>query len=139
MKNTQAAPFPAELAELVEALRYKQRWVFKLEELDRGQGSKGLTLVIRITTPDSYEPSELRSVLHYFPVPPAAYSQKSWCRWLFDQILQVEAHEAMEFFVIANVRPFAPNHGPGADPYSITELTTDTDRRTSYLGEVRRE
>jgi hypothetical protein len=64
----QEAPFPAELSKLVIATRYKPAWTFDLHDvLDRGQGSKGLTLVIQITTPDSYHPETLRTVNHYFP------------------------------------------------------------------------
>lgn len=152
MNMTQVAPFPLPLADLVKALRYKARWKFTLEELDRGQGSNGLTLVILITTPDSYHPEELRSVYHYFPVPPAAYDVRSWQRWLFDQILLVERHEAMEFFQLvkkgdfvnlkgervseAVKRPYAPSHGPGNDPYLIRELGTDEDVRTTFRGEL---
>lgn len=33
-------------------------------------------------------------------------------------------------------RPYAPNHGPGNDPYQVRELTTDMDRRTQYTGNV---
>lgn len=32
------------------------------------------------------------------PVPAAAYNEQSWTRWLLEQILLVEKHEAMEFF-----------------------------------------
>jgi hypothetical protein len=47
---TQRAPYPMELANLVDALRYKPGWSFRLVEgLDRGQGGVGLTLVMRFT------------------------------------------------------------------------------------------
>jgi hypothetical protein len=132
----QRAPYPVELADLLSNLRYKARWKFSLEDLDRGQGSEGLTLVITITTPDSYHPETMRTVVHYFPVPPAAYDTRSWRRWLFEQLLLVETHEAMEFFTIDGEKPYAPSHGPGNDPYLIREVGTDLDRRTSYLGEL---
>lgn len=100
-RNTQIAPFPQELADLVEAIHYKKGWDLTLEDdLDRGQGSKGLTLVIHILTPDSYHPDQSRAVNHYFPVPPAAYDRRSWQRWLLDRVLLVETHEAMEFFAL---------------------------------------
>lgn len=137
MENTQTAPFPVELSDLVQGLTYKPAWTLWLEDLDRSQGSSGLTLVIRITTPDSYHPDRLRTVVHYFPVPPAAYLLSSWQRWLLEQVLLVERHEAMEFFTVDGAKPYAPNHGPGHDPYTVVELTTDKDRRTSYLGQVR--
>ena len=145
----QEAPFPHILAGLVARLAYKQGWTFRLVDLDRGQGSRGLTLVIRITGPDSYDPAREICVDHYMLVPPAAYDERSWRRWLFDQVLLVERHEAMEFFrlttpvgddsldgALREDRPFAPSHGPGNDPYLIREVGTDEDRRTSFRGEV---
>jgi hypothetical protein len=161
IEMTQTAPYPRPLAELVKQLAYKADWVFTLEDLDRGQGSQGLTLVIRITTPDAYHPDIRRTVLHYFPVPPAAYDVRSWRHWLLEQVLLVERHEACEFFrfeydtpnrVGTEVlgtnhradlpadphvdRPYAPSHGPGNDPYLIRELGTDEDVRTSFRGEL---
>lgn len=133
---TQSAPWPAALERLVAALAYKAGWTFALEHRDRGQGSVGLTLAILIETPDSYAPDRLMRVYHYFIVPAAAYDERSWRRWLFDQIVLVEQHEAMEFFTIDGDRPYAPNHGPGSDPYTVRELATDLDRRTNFRGEV---
>jgi len=135
--NTQTAPEPIELLELIAKLKYRERWKFTVESVDRGQGSEGLTLCILITTQDSYSEKQ-RSVMHYFPVPPAAYDYRSWQRWLFDRIVDVETHEAMEFFRFTDgSRPYAPNHGPGNDPYVIRELRTEEDQRTLYTGEVK--
>jgi hypothetical protein len=53
---TQQAVYPEILSGLVSHLKYKDGWVFYLQHLDRGQGSKGLTFVIQITVPDSYHP-----------------------------------------------------------------------------------
>jgi hypothetical protein len=142
-KLHQEAPYPHVLEGLVERVRYKEHWLFKLEDLDRGQGSKGLTLVIQRYGPDSYPPHGPLPVNHYFIVPAAAYNLRSWQMWLFEQILLVEKHEAMEFFQLADspgsehvVRPFAPLHGPGNDPYLVAELASDEDRRTSFRGTV---
>lgn len=151
----QEAPYPYALAELVEHLAYKPKWRFTLEDTDRGQGSEGLTLCILITTPDSYNPERLRSVMHYMPVPPAAFDRRSWRRWLFEQVLLVERHEACEFFRFETTeggpfqkrdgswsdtyveRPYAPHHGPGNDPYIVFDHGTDEDVRTSYKGVVK--
>jgi hypothetical protein len=122
---------------LVQGLTYKKNWHVSLRNVDRGQGSIGLTLVVLITAPDTYHPETIVRVNHFFPVPPAAYDARSWRRWLFEQILLVEKHEAMEFFQIDGVRPYAPHHGPGNDPYIVFEHGTDEEMRTSYLG-VRR-
>ena len=130
----QTAPYPRLLDTLVDQLTYKPAWQVTLLDRARGQGSSGLTLSILISTPDSYAPQEMRQVMHYMPVPPAAYDERSWQRWLFEQILLVERHEAMEFFQINHRRPYAPNHGPGRDPYQVMEIGTAADAETSYLG-----
>ena len=181
--NRQHAPYPVELALLVSRCQYRPGWQVALHtDLDRGQGSQGLTLIITTLGLDSYHPDhgETYRVNHYFPVPPASYNSQSWLRWLFEQFLLVEQHECMEFFALTSddaepddtcadcshpaslhdgrvsecyavgcvpqhrfrpvkaraVRPFAPNHGPGFDPYAVRELTTNEARRTSFRGTV---
>lgn len=140
----QQAPYPRELAFLVARLRYRPGWKFRLDEVDRGQGSSGLTLIIMTSGYDSYHPDRGKGyrVSHFMPVPPAAYDARSWQRWLFEQCLLVERHEAMEFFAICDsphsehaTRPYAPSHGPGNDPYLVRELGTSADQRTSFRGE----
>lgn len=135
----QTAPYPTTLAKLVEQLAYRPGWTFALQETDRGQGSEGLTFVITSLGYNSYHPDrgETYRVFHYFPVPPAAYNEQSWRRWLLDRLIEVETHEACEFFQIAGERPYAPHHGPGNDPYIVFEHGTDLDRRTSFRGEVK--
>lgn len=134
----QTAPDPAPLRALVDGLTYKRNWDFRIADaLNRGQGSEGTTLVITIVTPNSYNHEQLRSVAHYMPIPPAAFNGGSWQRWLLDQILLVEQHEACEFFTIDGEKPYAPNHGPGNNPYTINDLSTDEQRRTSFRGDVK--
>lgn len=142
----QAAPDPGPLRYLVDRLVYSppgRTWTYRLEDdYDRGQGSAGLTLIINITGPDAYNPDSLVSVNHLMPVPPAAFDHRSWTRWLFDQIGLVELHERCEFFQIADsrgssghkVRPYAPSHGPGNDPYLVREVGTVEDVETSFRG-----
>lgn len=134
----QEAPYPAELGDLVSKLTYRPGWTFRLADIDRGQGSKGLTLIITTCGYDSYNPGrgENYRVNHYMLVPPAAYDRRSWVNWLFEQLLLVERHECMEFFVIDGIRPRAPTHGPGNDPYLTLDYGTDIDRRTRFTGEV---
>lgn len=132
----QVAPYPAALERLVDQITYKDGWRFYLENADRGQGCQGLTLVIIIHTRDTYHPDRFLNVSHGMPVPPAAYDERSWRRWLFEQILLVERHEACEFFQIAGERTYAPSHGPGNDPYLIREIGTVQDVHTSFTGEV---
>lgn len=131
----QVAPDPTILKNLVKKLSYKKGWSFWLnEDLDRGQGSEGLTLVIHLSVPNSYQPDQTFNVVHYMIVPPAAYNERSWCRWLLDQILLVERHEACEFFQIDGHRPYAPNHGPGNDPYTIFDQGFKEDAQTDFRG-----
>jgi hypothetical protein len=136
--NTQTAPFPTELAELVAGMSYRPRWRFSLEHVDRGQGSEGLTLVIVSQGYDTHHPErgENYGVVHYMPVPPAAFDRRAWVRWLLDQLLDVETHEACEFFRVDGAQPFAPNHGPGRNPYAILELGTAADAATSFRGDL---
>jgi hypothetical protein len=107
--------------------------------MDRGQGSEGLTLDIVTLGYNSYHPErgEHYAVHHYMPVPPAAFDERSWRRWLFEQVLLVERHEACEFFQIDGARPYPPHHGPGNDPYIVFEVGTDEDARTSFRGDVK--
>ena len=157
---TQVAPYPDELLNLVTSLRYRrdrgwQVWLDPGMVRDpastHGGESKGLTLVVTRCGPNSYNPNEVMRVNHYFPVPPATYNRESWMRWLFDRLGDVDTHERMEDFAFVKVehsisggqsipqqleRPYAPNHGPGWDPYLITVERTETDRRTSFRGEV---
>lgn len=144
----QEAPYPEPLRCLVDRLSYRPGWSFKLAHTDRGQGSEGLTLIITTRGCDSYHPDrgENYRVNHYMPVPPAAFDARSWQHWLLEQLLLVERHECMEFFAVRDspgsghrVRPYAPSHGPGSDPYLIRETGTETDRRTSFRGDLNQE
>lgn len=137
MFNTQTAPYPQILADLVKRLEYR-RWKFTLTHLDRGQGSVGLTLIITTLGYNSYDlrDGETYRVNHYMLVPPASYNEQSWRRWLFEQCLLVERHECCEFFKIDGMRPYAPHHGPGNDPYVVFERGTDEEARTMYTGKI---
>jgi hypothetical protein len=133
----QEAPDPAELIELVDQCEYKE-WSVRLVDLERSQGCSGLTLIITAEVQDSYHDREI-NIAHLFPVPPATYDRRSWQRWLLDQVLLVERHEACEFFKIDGERPYAPHHGPGNDPYIIFEHGSDEDVRTLNTGKVKSE
>jgi hypothetical protein len=134
----QTAPYPEVLADIVRVCSYRPDWKLWLshDDYDRGQGCVGLTLVITVVGPNSYPPHETITVRHLFGVPAAAYNRQSWLNWLFDCFVLVERHECMEWFVVDGDKPYAPCHGPGWDPYLVTHERTDTDRRTSFRGEV---
>ena len=132
---TQTAPYPTALRELVEAVELQPGYEIWLEDdCDRGQGSRGMTLFIVQSGPDTYHPEVTRRVAHLFIVPAASYDIRSWRRWLLEQYRLVLSHEACEWFKIAGDRPYAPSHGPGNDPYLIRELGTEEDVRTSFRG-----
>lgn len=146
----QVAPYPDTLAALVTRLRYRPHLGWKVwlsddeirDSADTHAGeSRGLTLVVQRYGPNTYKPDQYMKVNHYFPVPPATYNEQSWARWLFDRLGDVDTHERMEDFVLACeddpaavVRPYAPVHAPGWDPYLMTAERTAEDRRTSFLG-----
>jgi hypothetical protein len=137
----QYAPYPTELAAIVDELVYRPGWQFTLRDIQRDgdahSGSAGgLTLRILAWVFDAYHQDELRPVYHYAPVPAATYNRTSWERWVFDQILRVEQHEAAEYFQLGDRRPFAPTHGPGDDPYVIVQYASEEQRRTSFRGEL---
>jgi hypothetical protein len=155
----QVAPYPTILADLVRRLRYRRDlgWLVWLEDdLQRDKPgrhageSRGMTLVVQRCGRDTYHPRRVLPVNHYFAVPPATYNEQSWTRWLFDRLGDVDEHERMEDFAFAadhNIapdgtadetleRPLAPNHGPGWDPYLVTVVATENDRRTSFRGEL---
>lgn len=135
----QEAPYPAILADLLSRLDYTpggREWTFTLDDIDRGQGSAGLTLVINISGPNSGPRGGFVSVNHYMPVPPAAFDERSWAWWLFQQVALVELHERMEFFKVDGQPVHPPAHGPGNDPYLVMIYGADIDRRTSFRGEL---
>lgn len=151
----QYAPYPHDLAKIVASLKYRPGWEFSLKDIERdpkeshGQAAGGLTFIgitgsyswedgepIYRGEIDAYHPEIPRPVYFYFPVPAATYDYRSWRRWVFERILDVERHEAMEFFQIGGKRPYSPSHGPGNDPYMIREVGTELDVNTRFTGEV---
>ncbi len=155
----QVAPYPHDLRKLVEGLRYRQHmgWNVWLEDdcqrdkPGRHTGeSRGLTLIVQRCGPNTYDRDQVMAVNHYFAVPAATYNRQSWMKWLFDRLGDVDTHERMEDFAFAAEtaapagqedrdglhRPYKPVHKPGWDPYLLTVLSTDTDRRTSFRGEL---
>jgi hypothetical protein len=150
---SQTAPYPIELADLVERLRYRRDlgWLVWLDDdLQRDKPgrhtgeARGMTLVVQRCGRDTYHPERVIAVNHYFAVPAATYNRDSWTRWLFERLGDVDTHERMEDFAFARAgeeaeilaRPYAPVHKPGWDPYLVTVVSTAEDRRTSFRGEL---
>src|SRR5271165_4762642 len=112
------------LERLVPNLSYKPGWSFELTNRKRTSehlaGSEGLTLVVRAEVPDS-SGDGMTKVAHLFAPPPATWDRRTWRRWVFDCVMQVELHEAMEFYTDGERQPFFPAHGVGGNPYEIIE------------------
>lgn len=135
---TNTAPWPYALEALIARLNYREGWTFELRCVGDPEVNRVLCLDVLTRGVDSYDPGNVGYRVHHFmQVPPATYNEQSWRRWLFDQIVRVETHEACEFFKIDGRRPYAPHHGPGQDPYVVFERGTDEEARTMFTGEIR--
>jgi len=132
-----AEPMPTwdVLEQVVETVTYRPDWPVHLTPVDHGD-LPGLRLDIYSLGYDTYHPDRGQTyrVRHSFIVPAASYNAQSWTRWLFDRFVDIETHEAAEFFVVDGRRPFAPNHGPGHDPYMLRELNTIEAAETTFRG-----
>jgi hypothetical protein len=125
--NTQVGPpgCADTLVNVLERVTYKPGWEMSVDHVERRgehlDGGEGLTLSIRFPCEDSTRPGETTKLNHLFVVPPAEYSRETWERWLLDCLIEVETHEAMEFFKVDGWAPFFPPHGPrnGSSPYTI--------------------
>lgn len=95
-------------------IRYKPGWHFFVEMI-RNEPN----LTISTTTQDSYHPEvDDYHTAHHFVVPnDVVMNEKELNRWVFDCILLVELHEAMEFFQVDGMRPYAPIHSRAAGTY----------------------
>ena len=120
------------LARVVEETRCKPGWSFRLMDEDGA-----MRLVIQIIGVNNYDHSARFTVNHYHPVPITTYNEKSWRRWIFEQCLRTMNHEIGESLRFGSVRPFAPMHGPGEDPYTVHEWRPETDALTTQDGSLR--
>lgn len=143
------APWPTELADLVERARCYPGWTFHLEEgtYDDGQVSQ-LRLIITVDHHDSYHPNRRRTTAFHHPVPVVTWDRASWQRWIRDTVAAVHVHEDGEALAFAYTRPadngaevtvlerpFAPFHGPGRDPNRQVEVGVDPmEARVSQSG-----
>lgn len=96
-------------------------------------------LIIQIAGRNNYDHSKPFTVNHPHPVPMTTYNEKTWRRWIFEQCRRTMNHELGESlrFGEAEVRPFAPLHGPGEDPYTVHEIRSEQDALTTQDGSLR--
>ena len=128
IENTQQGP-PGSgtvLAEVIGRATYKPGWHFRLYNGERPHehlaGGTGLTFVIVIPNiMNSTDHTQQVGLSHYFIPPAAAWASEQWERWVLECIMQVECHEAMEFFKVDGWAPFFPPHGEqnGHSPYNL--------------------
>ena len=109
---------------VVREVAYKPGWrvwvEYKKRESEHLTGSEGVTLCIGATdVPDSTKPGATTYIEHWMAVPPTSWGRATWERWVLDQLVLVELHEAMEFYAVGGHKPYFPAHGPGRDPYAI--------------------
>lgn len=90
------------LEELLRWFKYKPDWTFSIE--------RGL-LAIRAIVVDADDPKRVIPVTSYIELPRFVRDEFPWDRWLLDQIIELERHEAMEFFQVAGVKVFDPHKG----------------------------
>lgn len=124
------------LARIVAETKCKPGWRFKLIDED---GAK--RLIINLTTTDNYDPDDAGyRINHPHPVPAGVtYNEATWRRWILEQCIRTMHHEIGESlrFGPDEVRPFAPMHGPGEDPYTVHEIRPEVDALTTQDGSLR--
>lgn len=108
-------------------------WSFRLEV----ESGVVRSLVITVDGHNNYKPEEPFCVGHYHPVPMATYNEKTWRRWVYEQCRRVMNHEIGEALNFNGIRPFAPMHGPGEDPYTVHEIRSVEDALTTQNGSLR--
>lgn len=101
-------------AELAPRLNYKPGWAFK------AGGPDGQYLCVMVASLDSSNPSNYRNTQHMREVP-GGLGPMALARWVFAFVLDIERHEAGEFFAVEGHKPFFPNHQDEGDPYAYVE------------------
>lgn len=120
------------LRKVVSEAKCKPGWVFYIAEEEGA-----LRLVIQIAGVDNYDHSKPFTVNHFHPVPQTTWHEGAWRRWVRDQCMRTMTHEIGEALNFAGVRPFAPMHGPGEDPYTVHEIRPERDALTTQDGSLR--
>lgn len=89
------------LRNILRQFTYKPGWTFNIRDD---------MLAIRLLAPDTDNVENIISVNNEVVIPRFVDERFPWDRWLLDQIMNVERHEAQEFFKINGVKVFDP-HG----------------------------
>ena len=101
-------------------LSYKPGWTFKIG------GPLGRYLCVYASTIDSQDRSSTRLTQHMFEIPANDFpDEHTAARWIFDQLLLCELHEAGEFFEVDGFAPFFPNHQDEGSPYELVNRWDD--------------
>lgn len=109
--------FCRQLNDLLKRFKYKPGWDFHVaEQVDYNV----YRFVIGVHCKDTYNRHPQFYVTHTFPIPEMLV-EDSMERWLLDRIIDVEKHEAMEFFTVDGHRRFEPDHDLFADPYAVVD------------------
>jgi hypothetical protein len=120
------------LRKLIEEMDGPPGWTF---DFVSKQGAP--FFYIYVPAQNNYDPSQERTTRHEHPVPWADFKSKTWRKWLFDRCRASMDHEMGEMVRWGDLRPFAPTHGPGEDPYTVREYRDPIDALTTQDGSVR--
>lgn len=88
------------LERLLQTFTYKPDWAFTIIE----EG-----LLIRLIAVDTDNHRNRIPITFSIGIPSFVRPDFPWDRWLLDQIMEVEKHEAREFFKVNGVKVFDPH------------------------------
>jgi len=123
------------LRKVVDEVEGMPGWSFDIAT-DRETGTPVLR-IHHLDCMDAYQPDRKMPLTHSFPIPTTTYNEKSWRYFVFNCYRAVMNHELGEWVRWGDERPFAPLHGPGENPYVVTQYRTDEERRTRQDGSMR--
>jgi hypothetical protein len=104
---------------LLQRITYREGWSFDV--IAHGGWARALRIRVNTTDPHLSRDGRTVGVLidHQFQVPWFVMGEAETLRWLLDNVLAVERHEACEWLQVDGIAPFMPEHGEGSDPYRI--------------------
>ena len=94
------SPDEEPLQRLLNGFTYRPDWSFVIEN--------GV-LVVRALVIDTDNTGKIIPLQFGIGLPSRVRPGFDWTRWLFDQIMEVERHEAQEFFKINGIKVFDPH------------------------------